>query len=154
MTYETVFSLINLSVLPAWFLLIFLPRFSVTRALVHSAVYPVALGVFYVSAMIWGIASGVVGSGEGNFTSVSGISAIFQSPMGVLIGWAHYLVFDLFVGAWIARDSQRRGLAHLATAPCLFLTFLLGPTGLLLYLLLRFAFRKGGSSLEEAATPA
>ncbi len=151
MTYESLFSVINMSVLPAWFLLIFLPRIGLTKQVVHSGLYPLLLGVFYLSALVWSISSGVTG-GEANFTSISGITAIFQSPLGVLVGWSHYLVFDLFVGAWIGRDSQRRGIPHLAVAPCQFFTFLLGPVGLLSYLLLRMALRKGGLSLDE--TPA
>lgn len=152
MSYETVFSLINMSVLPAWFLLIFLPRLDLTQRLVHAAIYPLVLGAFYLCVMSWAIASGSVGSGGANFTSISGITAIFQSPVGVLIGWSHYLVFDLFVGAWIGRDSLRRGMPHLAVAPCLFFTFMLGPIGLLAYLVLRMALRKGGLSLDEEST--
>ncbi len=151
MTYETLFSVINMSVLPAWFLLIVLPRLGLTRQIVHSGIYPLLLGVFYLSALVWSISSGVTG-GEGNFTSISGITAIFQSPLGVLVGWSHYLVFDLFVVASIGRDSQRRSVPHLAVAPCQFFPVLLGPVGLLSYLLLRMALRRGGLSLDE--TPA
>lgn len=153
MSHETVFSLINLSVIPAWVLLIFLPRSSATRTVVHSALYPLLLGAFYLGMMVWAIATGALGGGA-NFTSLAGVSAVFQSPAGVLIGWSHYLVFDLFTGAWIGRDSQRRGLPHLAVAPCQLLTFVLGPVGLLAYVLLRMALRKGkfGLSEQDAAT--
>ena len=43
MSYETLFSAINMSVLPAWFLLIFLPRFGLTKLIVHSGIYPLLL---------------------------------------------------------------------------------------------------------------
>jgi Domain of unknown function (DUF4281) len=49
----------------------------------------------------------------------------------------------------MARDAQRRSLAHWATVPCLFFTFLLGPVGLVLYFLTRLITRKGGWSLFE-----
>lgn len=39
--------------------------------------------------------------------------------------------------SWEVRDSQRRGLPHLLVVPCLVLTFLFGPAGLVLYLALR-----------------
>jgi hypothetical protein len=55
----------------------------------------------------------------------------------LLAGWVHYLAFDLFIGSWQVRDSQQRGIGHLFVIPCLVLTFLFGPAGLLCYLALR-----------------
>jgi Mn2+/Fe2+ NRAMP family transporter len=76
--------------------------------------------------------------------------AFFTSPVAATAGWIHYLVFDLFVGAWQVRDAQRRGITHLAVIPCLVLTLLAGPVGLLLYLALRTGMRRGGFLLEDA----
>ena len=74
---------------------------------------------------------------------------LFSTDIGILVGWVHYLVFDLFVGAWIARDAQRRGFSHWLLVPCLLLTFMAGPFGLLLYVILRVATKKGRWSLLE-----
>ncbi|MEZ5997408.1 MAG: ABA4-like family protein [Hyphomonas sp.] len=148
MTYETVYSLINLAVVPGWLLLAILPRAGVTKALVHSGLYPLCLGLFYVVTLSLGLFGGYHAEG-GGFSSAAGISAAFSHPMGVLIGWSHYLVFDLFIGAWESRDAQRRGLPHWLLLPCLFFTFVFGPVGLLLYLLVRAASGKGGWSLAE-----
>jgi hypothetical protein len=80
------------------------------------------------------------GAGENaSVMSLAGISAAFANPRTLLVGWVHYLVFDLFVGAWEARDAQRHGIPHLLLIPCLFLTFMAGPMGLLLYLAIRYA---------------
>jgi hypothetical protein len=147
MTPDTLYMLINLSVVPAWLLLIVLPKSGITRALVHSGLYPVALGLFYIGAFFFAASSGEMTNG--NFTSVAGISALFQSPLGVLVGWSHYFVFDLFVGSWQARDGLRRQMPHAVMIPCLLLTFIVGPIGLLTYVLLRLALRKGGWSLVE-----
>ena len=57
----------------------------------------------------------------------------------LLAGWLHYLAFDLFVGSWEVRDSRRVGVHHLLVIPCLFLTLMMGPVGLLAYLVLRLA---------------
>lgn len=48
-----------------------------------------------------------------------------------------YLAFDLFVGSWIVEDGLTRGINRFALIPCLGLTFLFGPAGLLLFLGLR-----------------
>lgn len=58
--------------------------------------------------------------------SLAGIGALFTDPRAVLIGWVHYLAFDLWVGAWEAEDGRRTGLSHWLVAPCLFLTLMLG----------------------------
>lgn len=147
-----IFSLLNLSVMPAWALLIFAPRWNITHKLVHSMLYPVGLGLFYLSCMVLSMGFGITGhvafDGPAGFTTIEGVRNIFGSDMGVLIGWAHFLVFDLFAGAWEARDAQRRGFSHWLLIPCLLLTFMLGPVGLMLYLGLRVVMKKGGWKLN------
>jgi len=148
MTYDLAFSLLNLSVMPAWALLIMLPRAKITRTLIHSALYPIALGLFY--AICFGFTLfGSAGSEDVNFTSIEGVSAIFSTPIGVLIGWSHYLVFDLFVGAWIARDAIRRRVPHWLAAPAMLLTYLLGPIGALIYFTARLILKRSFSLAED-----
>jgi len=148
MTYELVFSFVNTAVLPAWLLLIFAPRWKVTQAIVHSMLYPLLLGAVYIGGFAMVIFAGH-GSDGGGFTSIEGVRALFSADAGLTIGWTHYLVFDLFVGAWVARDALRRGINHWATVPCLFFTFMAGPVGLVLYAILRKVSGKGGWSLDN-----
>jgi Domain of unknown function (DUF4281) len=148
LSYENVFTLINLTVLPAWLLLALLPKAGVTRTVVHSGLYPLLLGVFYTVTLVMAFGFGY-GAEGGSFNTAAGVSQVFSHPHGILIGWSHYLVFDLFVGSWIARDAQRRGFPHIVLVPCLFFTLMLGPVGLLMYFLLRLALRKGAWSLVE-----
>lgn len=151
MSLDAVFTLVNYSVIPAWALLIFAPRWSVTKTLVHSMLYPLVLGVLYIVGLSMAVFGGMGGEGAG-FTSIEGVRALFSTDIGIVVGWAHYLVFDLFVGAWEARDARRRGFSHGLLIPCLLLTFLAGPFGLLLYVILRAATKKGGWSLEETSS--
>ena len=72
------------------------------------------------------------------FRSLYGVMIGFSAPNVVLAGWIHYLIFDLFIGAWETRDAQRRGISHLWVVPCLLATLMAGPVGLLLYVLVRF----------------
>ncbi len=110
--------------------------------------YPIVLGLVYVGVMILLMFFGL-GSEDGNFSTIEGIRALFSVDAGIVVGWTHYLVFDLFIGAWEARDARRRGFSHWLLIPCLFFTFMLGPTGLLLYLLLRWLTKKGGWDVTE-----
>ncbi|MEL6725246.1 MAG: ABA4-like family protein [Pseudomonadota bacterium] len=146
MTWETGFVAINALVLPAWILLIVLPHAKITKAAVHSMLWPVVLGSVYAVLLIAAMGFGI-GDPNAGF-SLGGVQALFNHPNGVLIGWSHYLVFDLFVGAWIARDAMRQGIAHWQTVPCLLGSFVFGPVGLLLYALLRLLKGKGFSLFE------
>ena len=146
MSWEFGFGVINALVLPAWALLIFLPRAKITSTAVHSMLWPVVLGTIYTVLLIAAMGFGV-GDPEAGF-SLTGVQALFNHPNGVLIGWSHYLVFDLFVGAWIARDGQRLNIAHWQLIPCILGSFVFGPVGLLLYALLRLALGKGFSLYE------
>ena len=149
MTFELAFSLINLSVMPAWALLIIFPHGSITKKLVHSMLYPLVLGLVYAVGLGFAIFGGL-GAEESGFTTIAAVRALFSTDIGILVGWTHYLVFDLFVGAWEARDARRRGFRHWLLIPCLLFTFMFGPLGLLLYVILRSVTRKGGWRLREA----
>ncbi|MDQ8757269.1 DUF4281 domain-containing protein [Sphingosinicella sp. LHD-64] len=98
---------------------------------------PSILAVGYILLILGGRA----GFEEGGFGSIAQVRALFANDSALAAGWLHYLAFDLFVGAWIARDGAGR-VPALLLLPCLPLTFLFGPTGLLLYLVLRLAFRR------------
>jgi hypothetical protein len=79
---------------------------------------------------------------EGGFDSIAGVRGLFANDSALSAGWLHYLAFDLFVGTWIARDCAERRVPALLVAPCLVLTLLAGPVGLLAYFILRLAFRR------------
>ena len=148
MDFDLAFSLVNLSVMPAWVMMIFLPRWSVTQTLVHSMLYPLILGAVYTVLLLFSVFGGMGGEG-GGFSTIAAVRALFSVDIGIVVGWTHFLLFDLFVGAWEARDARRRGFHHGLLIPCLFFTFMAGPLGLLLYVILRRATKKGGWSLSE-----
>jgi hypothetical protein len=134
---EQIFSLCGALVLPGWLLLVFLPRWRWTARLVCPVIIPLVLAVVY----LWLVATNF-GRTSGDFNSLAGVAQLFQNPKALLAGWIHYLAFDLFIGSWEVRDAQRVGLHHLLVVPCLVLTFLFGPVGLLLYFALRAGLRR------------
>jgi hypothetical protein len=135
------FAFTNLLAICAWVVLVFLPR----KPLAHSVVlylgvallcliYAVCFALFLTGSVDIGQ---VPGGGEPSGTSIEGIRALFMSDGGVVIGWTHYLAFDLFTGLWIARDADAKGFSRIVQAPFLALTFLVGPVGLLSWLIVR-----------------
>ncbi|RKR03874.1 ABA4-like family protein [Maricaulis maris] len=150
MSYDTLYTVLNLSVVPAWALLILAPGWSWTQRLVHCALIPLVLAAVYLSFLTLGIGFGQ-SDPEAGMSSLAAVQALFSHPVGLLTGWVHFLVFDLFVGAWISRDARRIGLGRWIVTPALILTFLFGPVGLLIHLLARKCSGKAGWSLDEVA---
>jgi heme A synthase len=72
-----------------------------------------------------------------NFSTLDGVMKLFENKTLVTAGWVHYLAFDLLAGIWIKRNSVKYGIHHGLVIPCLLFTFMLGPVGLLLYLVIR-----------------
>ncbi|NJO13970.1 MAG: DUF4281 domain-containing protein [Rhizobiales bacterium] len=136
--WGAIFGMVNLLALIAWAALILLPRWP---ALLSGVLY-IGVGLLcliYASGLI-GVVSGLIpnpGGGGVDFNSIAGVRAIFASDAGVTIGWTHYLAFDLFVGLWIARDGDAKNIARFVQAPVLLATFMAGPLGLGVWLLLR-----------------
>jgi len=143
---ELIFTVLNYSVLPGWALLFLLPRHSVTHRLVHSGLYAVMLGVPY-ALLLFGDSPGPQGA---DFFSLEGVTRIFTTPRTIIACWVHYLVFDLFVGAWIARDCERIGMKAFTAVPSLVLTLLFGPVGLLSWIVVRGIGRRRFGYSESA----
>jgi len=126
--------------LAGWAILIFLPR----RELLLTLVLYLGVGILsltYVVGLI-SVMSGIVDPGgaysqDVSFFTVAGLRAISTTDAGVVIGWIHYLAFDLFIGLWIARDADAKRFSRIVQAVVLLLVLLAGPSGLLLWLILR-----------------
>jgi len=131
-----IFSIAGDLVLPVWLLLIIAPRWRWTQRLA-TFVVPLLLATIYAALLVHG--GRVEGGG---FGSLAQVARLFTSQELLLAGWIHYLAFDLFTGAWETRDALRLGLSRWLVGPCVVLTFLFGPLGLALYLLLRLVLRK------------
>ena len=142
MDLAIVYKIVNLSVLPAWGLLMFAPNWRLTERCVHAAFMPLILAAVYIYFLGWGIffGGGAEGAGMG---SLNAVMTLFDSPVSMIAGWVHYLAFDLFVGAWIVRDGQRRGTGPLLRLPCLVFTLMFGPVGLAMYFVVRLVKGEG-----------
>ena len=133
---DAVFAAANSFAALAWLVLLLTPgsaRWAPRVWFVCGRVVPLLFSVGYVAlfAAYW--------RGEGGFGSPADVRALFDVPGALVAGWLHYLAFDLFVGTWIARRAAAIALPHAVVAPLLLLTFLLGPTGYLAFVLIRAA---------------
>ena len=74
---------------------------------------------------------------NGGFSSLDGVVNLFKSRAVVFSGWVHYVSFDLLAGLFICKDAEKARLPHLVVLACLPLVLFAGPSGLLLYLLIK-----------------
>ena len=141
--WATLFTFTNAVAFLGWAALAFLPR----RPAVHSLILYLGVGILCLAyaAMFVALFGGVTdparvaGAAVPDLTdySIAGLRALFMSDGGIVLGWTHYLAFDLFVGLWIGRDGDAKGFSRLAQVPVLFATLMAGPIGLLVWLAVR-----------------
>lgn len=141
--WDMLFTFTNILALAGWLVLIALPR---KQVLLNIVLY-IGIGVLCAaySVLLVGLGTGVLelgSSGEmaGGLSgySIDALMQLFQSRGGMVVGWTHYLALDLFAGLWIAQDADRRAVSRLAQLAILLLTFLAGPAGLLIWLVVRW----------------
>ena len=138
MPLEALFKIVSYGILPFWLLLVVAPSWKWTWRLVHSPVVLLLLTPIYAYLLVGQAPS----PNDGNLRTLFGVMALFSAPNLVLAGWIHYLIFDLFVGAWEARDAKHRGIPHAYVVPCLVATLVAGPVGFSLYVVMRFVSRR------------
>lgn len=126
------FSIASTSAMLGWLILLSSPWFPRFAEWVSGRIIPVLLSIGYTAlVMVYWAGS------EGDYQSLDGVMALMSTPHGVLIGWVHFLAFDLFIGAWEARTARAEGIAFWLVVPCFALTFWFGPIGLLLFVTIR-----------------
>jgi Domain of unknown function (DUF4281) len=140
MAWDTLFSIANIWAMGVWILLIFLPR----KELLLTVILYLGVALLCLTYLIFmslllsnSVDPGGTSYGPAGFDTIKGVRALFATDAGVFIGWVHYLAFDLFVGLWIARDADHKQVNRIVQAPFLALTFLVGPIGLLSWLIFR-----------------
>jgi hypothetical protein len=128
---DTLFVVVNVAVLPAWLLMILLPHWPVTRAVLRSPWVLVPLPALYAVLVV--LCLGDLAE-LGPTPGLAAVSGVFARPNVFVLAWVHFLAFDLFVGRWCYLDSRERGVSAWLMAPVLLITFMMGPLGLLAYL--------------------
>lgn len=135
MAPHELFAIANPVAAAAWAVLMLAPlrfewpgRLGVAVALLMSMIYSALIGAY-------------ITQGQGDFSSLAGVARLFEHPGLLLAGWVHYLAFDLLVGVWERSEARRIGLSQWLLAPLLFLTFMFGPIGWLLFMAVRHVRR-------------
>lgn len=141
MTPDILFQFANPLALLGWIALLGFPFAPKMIETISGYVIPAILSLLYLVMILvhWTGA-------EGGFDSLENVMLLFTDPGAALAGWTHFLAFDLFLGTWAAKTARNEGIPHLLMIPSLFLTFMFGPIGFLLTLVL--------IGINRARTPA
>jgi hypothetical protein len=146
MNYELIFRICSLAVVPGWILLLTAPKWKWTGRIAMFTI-PLLLACAY----IWVFIASFEGM-HASYMSLAAVDYLLHTPGGELAAWIHLLAFDLFVAAWMVGDAKRLRILHLAVIPCLCVTFVFGPAGLLIYALLRAGLRRPASASQPKGT--
>ena len=137
---DSFFQVTNSVALVAWIALVLFPARREVSHLLCAILVPAALAFGYAAVIGWKLSQD--GPPPGDVTTLAGLKGMFTDDWVFAAAWTHYLVFDMVVGAWIARDAVRLGIPWPLRTVALLLTFLLGPVGFLVHVIVRFALRQ------------
>ena len=131
MSLELIFKLCNIIALIGWILNIISNKGQIERFIVGIIVALLAIVYTYFIIVAFKF------SDAQSFSSLPGIRSLFADDQPLLSGWVHYLAFDLMTGLFIRNNARKYNISFWLVLPCLLFTFMLGPVGLLMYLLIR-----------------
>ena len=77
-----------------------------------------------------------------NNLGLDDLSRLFEDHLYLMLFWTHFIAINLFVGAWIVKDSQKFYINKILVAIPLIITYLIGPIGLLFYWIIRIFYAK------------
>ena len=133
MSPDSVFSICNTIAMTGWIILIVLPGWYAADKFIIGIII-----TLFALVYAWMLFTDFRPSDVSKFGSLQGVMELFKNPVMVTAGWIHYLAFDLLAGLFIRNNARKHGISHWVVIPCLLLTFMFGPVGLLLYLLFRW----------------
>jgi Domain of unknown function (DUF4281) len=135
MTPDRLFDIASSFVLLGWLALVLAPLRRGLAIGVARLVAVILCGGYFAM-----LAAGLAGHGPpagAGFDSLEGVRLLLSTPQALLAGWVHYLAFDLFIGSWQVEAAPAARIPHWLLLPCLALTFVAGPVGLLLFFTLK-----------------
>lgn len=134
---DRTFQLASFLAIVSWLAIFLLPSWVVANLDLMAIPVSLLCLTYLLTLTIGGRFDAPNTSPRGHFFSMRGVLKLFESPRAVLVGWVHFLAFDLMIGLGILVDATAQGIDHWWILPSLFLTLMLGPAGLLSYLGIR-----------------
>jgi len=133
---DVLFWFSSLYILPFWVMMWFAPTSERTAALMRNEwVYLGPLAVAYAFAVLPNIVDIFILLGT-QMPTPDIVVEMFDDREVVLIGWLHFLAFDLFVGRWTWERMVAAGKPMYVSTPVLILSMMVAPLGALIGMVL------------------
>ena len=142
LTYENIYNIANIGIIPFWILLIFLPNHIITKFFVKSVIIPLLLSTAYRFIAYQLFITENIFSIFNLYLGLNDLYAIFSNEAFLLIFWLHFLAINLFAGNWIANDAKIYQVSKLFVIISLLTTYFTGPLGLVFYWIIRIFYSK------------
>jgi hypothetical protein len=147
---DVLFWFSSLYVLPFWLMMWFAPTHERTASLLRNEwVYLAPLAVAYTLAVLPNLAD-ILLLLASDMPTPDIVVGLFEEREVVLIGWLHYLAFDLFVGRWTWQRLMATQQPLYVSFPVLFFSMMVAPLGALLGLIVT---RKHSDATPGDPTP-
>lgn len=144
MSIDQIFQVVNAFVLLGWIPLFLFPKWQYT--ILASRVF-VILPLSFVYAFF--VITSLGNFDPQQFSTLAGVKELFAKDTAVLVGWIHYLAFDLFVGTYIVSKANKISMNRFLYTICLPFTFMFGPIGYLLFMMFRVvSIKKESKEIE------
>ena len=142
LTYENIYYISNIGVIPCWLLLIVLPNHIITKFFVKSVIIPLLLSTAYIFVTYQIYITENIFEIFNLYLGLNDLYALFSNEAFLLIFWLHFLSISLFVGNWIVNDSRIYLVPKFFVIFSLIITYFTGPVGLVFYWLIRTVYSK------------
>ena len=132
----------SLYVLPFWLMMWFAPTSERTAALMKSEwVYLAPLAIAYALAVLPNILDIFILLGS-QMPTPDIVADMFSEREVILVGWLHFLAFDLFVGRWTWQRMVATGQPIYISAPVLIFSMMVAPLGALIGLVVTRKYKE------------
>ena len=142
LTYENIYYIANIAVIPCWLLLIISPNHIITKIFVKSVIIPFLLSTAYIFIVYQIYVTENIFEVFSLYLGIDEVYTLFSNEAFLLIFWLHFLSINLFVGNWIANDSKIYMVSKFFVILSLIATYFTGPVGLVFYWLIRILYAK------------
>ena len=143
LSFENIYLWSNLGILPFWLMLIMIPNSKFTQFFVNSVILPLILSATYIYVIYQAI---LMDEPMLEFfklyLSLDNLYTLFATESILLIFWLHFITLNLFLGSWISRDGIKYNMSRSLVFVPLILVYFTGPTGLVLYWIIRIFYAK------------
>ena len=143
LTFENIYLWTNFGILPLWLMLIIIPNSKFTQFFVNSIIVPLILSATYTYIIYQAILMDEpIFDFFKLYLSLDNLYTLFATESFLLVFWLHFLALNLFLGSWISRDGIKYNMSRSLVFVPLILVYFTGPTGLVLYWIIRIFYAK------------